>query len=58
MWNSELVRTKLELVTCMDQCDNQKVGGKKLGICVFQIHFCKQVVILLLVRGGRESLVN
>jgi hypothetical protein len=34
MWNSELVRTKLDLVTCRDQCDNHKVGGKKLGMSV------------------------
>jgi hypothetical protein len=29
MWNSELVRTKLQLVICRDQCDNHKVEQKR-----------------------------
>ena len=53
MWNSELVRTKLDLVTV-----TTTRWEKKHGMCVFQIQFCKQVLILLLVRGERESLVN
>lgn len=35
MWNSELVRTKLERVICQDQCDNHKVGQKETcNVCV------------------------